>query len=96
MSGTKEGQIEIDFGKVTSSDSAGASKYEVAGRLYWEAHIFAPSFVSFTTNGFFDRQGYEEPQLPSKEVQILLAWLIPVIVVLLLIALICYIRHRDH
>jgi hypothetical protein len=38
--GQKEGEIDIDLSKLTDSDSKGLSRYEVAGRMYFEAHVF--------------------------------------------------------
>jgi ATP-dependent Zn protease len=78
------------------NDTKGTTRFEVAGRLFWEAHVFAPSYTSYTTNGFFDKLGYKEPQLPSETTEFLLKLLIPIAVVLILIGVLCYIRHRDH
>lgn len=33
--------------------------------MFWEASIFANSVMSFTTNGFFEKEGYVEPKLQS-------------------------------
>jgi uncharacterized membrane protein YdcZ (DUF606 family) len=38
--------------------------------MYFEAHSFAKGFVSFTTSGFFDQEGYEEPQRTKAEIAI--------------------------
>lgn len=96
ISGETEGELEINFAEVRANDTAGTTRFEVAGRLFWEAHVFAPSYTSYTTNGFFDRQGYQEPQLPSETTEFLLKLFIPLGVVLILIAVLCYIRQRDH
>ena len=47
--------------KVQLTDQQLGSKFEIGGRLYFETAIFAPNYISFSTNGFFDRQGYVEP-----------------------------------
>lgn len=54
LSGEKDGSIEVDFRKMRDSDLAGDTKFEVKGRLYYEAHIFGNKISSFTTSGFFD------------------------------------------
>lgn len=59
--GKKEGSIEIDFAEMINKDEAGESNFEVAGRLFFEASVFGLTFTSYTTSGFFDRLGYEEP-----------------------------------
>ena len=56
----KSTQENFDY-KVQLTDQLIGSKFEIGGRLYFEAAIFAPNYVSFSTNGFFDREGYEEP-----------------------------------
>ena len=66
IAGNDEGSIEVDFSKLVARDKSGNSTFEVAGRVFWETRISSPSFLSYTTNGFFDREGYEEPQLPSE------------------------------
>ena len=80
---------------MADQDATGATRFEVAGRLFWEAHIFAPSHTSYTTNGFFDKEGYEEPQLPSETAELLMKLLIPLAVLIILVAVLCYIRRRD-
>lgn len=76
-------------------DKVGSTKFEVAGRIFWEAHIFAPMYNSFTTNGFFDREGYQEPQLPNESLELALSWIIPIVIVLFILAIWCFIRRRD-
>ena len=78
-----------------ANDAAGTTRFEVAGRLFWEAHVFGPQLTSYTTNGFFDKAGYEEPLLPSETTELLLKLFIPLAVVLALVAIVCYIRQRD-
>jgi len=46
---------------MTLRDQKDGSQFEVGGRMYFEVHSFGNGFVSFTTNGFFDKEGYEEP-----------------------------------
>ena len=36
----------------------------VGGRAYFEANLFGYQTSSFTTKGFFDQLGYEEPMKP--------------------------------
>jgi H+/Cl- antiporter ClcA len=33
--------------------------------MFWEASVFASSVISFTTNGFFEKEGYVEPKISS-------------------------------
>lgn len=65
INGEKEGSIMVDFSKMSQSDSRNESKYEVAGRMYYEAHAFGYHVSSFTSAGFLDRQGYKIPKLES-------------------------------
>jgi hypothetical protein len=61
--------------------------------MYWEAHSFSNGFVSFTTNGFFDKEGYEEPQISATALALAnLTWLWWVIgcIVLLVVVSSCY------
>ena len=57
--GTKEGKIMVDFNQMVKSDLEGKSRFEVAGRMYYEAHAFGYLLNSFTSSGFVDRLGYE-------------------------------------
>ena len=68
LTGKKEGSLEIDFAKMSSSDRANDSKYEVAGRMYYEAHAFGLNLNSFTSQGFVDRIGYKKPILTSSTI----------------------------
>ena len=63
LSGSKEGTIDIDFSKMTNSDKKHKTKFEVGGRMYWETYIASGGYQSFVTNGFFDKEDYEEPQI---------------------------------
>ena len=54
LSGDKEGQVNIDFSKLTESDALGESQYIVGGRLYYEADVIGYRISSFTGKGFFD------------------------------------------
>ena len=58
--GNREGVIDIDFNKMTERDLNG-TKFEVGGRMFFEAHVFGIGLTSFTTNGFVDKEGYVEP-----------------------------------
>jgi hypothetical protein len=59
----KEGSIDIDFNQMTKRDSRDGTKFEVGGRMFFEAHVFGDSYTSFTTNAFLDKEGYVEPQI---------------------------------
>mmetsp|Transcript_5732 Transcript_5732/g.9831 ORF Transcript_5732/g.9831 Transcript_5732/m.9831 type:complete len:360 (+) Transcript_5732:595-1674(+) len=61
ISGLKEGEIEVDLGKLSASDRENGSKFENGGRVYFEASAFSSGFKSFSTNAFLDMEGYEEP-----------------------------------
>ena len=61
MAGQKSAAVEIDFGALLESDEAGLSRFVVGGRVYFEANLFGYQTSSFTTKGFFDQLGYEEP-----------------------------------
>lgn len=69
--GNKEGTIEVDFSLMEESDRANKSRFEVAGRMYYEAHAFGYLLNSFTSSGFIDRLGYEIPYLRSTKLMAL-------------------------
>lgn len=74
--GNKEDEIQVDFNRMTQRDAADGSKFEVGGRMYFEAHCFATGYVSFTTNGFLDKEGYVEPQKSAAVIAVSkLTWL---------------------
>lgn len=57
--------------------------------MFWEATIFANGVISFTTNGFFDKEGYVEPKLSSasgKAAAILIPLLVGAITIMLGVA----------
>lgn len=90
--GTEEGQLKLPFPDLVKSDLAGFSHYEVGGRMYFEAHVKAPTFGSYVTNGFFDRAGYEEPQREVSNFPIALSVGLGITFILVFIALFCYCR----
>ena len=61
IAGLQEGSIEVDFNKMTMSDTNQKTRYVVGGRLFFEAHVFGNGYTSFTTNAFLDKEGYVEP-----------------------------------
>ena len=69
ITGQKEGEIEIDFSKMQKSDAAKKSRFEVAGRVYYEAHVFGYKVSSFTSSGFLDREGYEVLPITSSKLE---------------------------
>jgi hypothetical protein len=71
ITGQKEGQITIDFSVMSKSDSAKKSMFEVAGRVYYEAHVFGYKVSSFTSSGFLDREGYQVPVVSSSRINTL-------------------------
>ena len=90
--GLGEGQLTIPFYDLVSSDMAGASKYEVGGRVYFETHVKAPMFSSFVTNGFFDRQGYEEPVREINNFPVALYVCLGLALIVAAAVIICYCR----
>ena len=85
IAGLEEDSVTIDFTKMTTSDKAKRSLFEVAGRMYFEASVFGAGIVSFSTNGFFDREGYQEPVNPSVKRWEILKIVLPILGVLFLI-----------
>jgi len=69
LTGLKENSIELDFSKLEQSDSTGASRFVNGGRVFFEANIFGYHTYSFTTKGFFDKEGYEEPKLKDSGIR---------------------------
>ena len=92
MLGNTEGEIDVDFSRVVRSDNETGSRFEVGGRVYWEAYVTSddrPEFQSFVTNGFFDREGYVEPTLGDNAVGSFVSeYLIIIIGVLLVVSII--------
>ena len=64
IGGYKNGSITIDFNRMSSRDKNNGTKFLVAGRMFWETHVFnQPKGIrSHSTNGFFDLEGYVEPK----------------------------------
>lgn len=85
IAGNKEGNITIDFSKMQKLDQETDSKYVVGGRMYFEASVSGDAFSSFTTNGFFDQEGYKEPLLTSSKYKLVLKIAIPTTVFLIII-----------
>ena len=61
----------IDFDQMRRSDSQRKSMFEVAGRVYYEAHVFGYKVSSFTSSGFLDRQGYQPEEVTSSKLRFL-------------------------
>ena len=53
------------------SDSQRKSMFEVAGRVYYEAHVFGYKVSSFTSSGFLDREGYIPEEVSSSKLKFL-------------------------
>ncbi len=85
IAGLKESSLQIDFTEMTKKDKAGYSKYEAAGRMYFEVSAFGAGVTSFSTNGFFDREGYKEPVKSSVKRSRVLKIVLPILGVLLLL-----------
>ena len=60
--------------------------------MYFEAHVKAPMFSSYVTNGFFDRAGYVEPEREISNFPVALSIGLGVAFIIVLIACICYCR----
>ena len=39
MLGKTEGTIDVDFSRIVDADKQTGSKFEVGGRVYWEAYV---------------------------------------------------------
>lgn len=88
----KEGFFEIDFLDLVKSDELGQSRYEVAGRVYFETNIKGQNWNSFMSNGFFEREGWVEPQRELYNFPVFLYIVLPILIFLLLLAIGCYCR----
>ena len=53
---------------MSKSDLTKKSMFEVAGRVYYEAHVFGYKVSSFTSSGFLDKTGYEAPAISSSKI----------------------------
>jgi len=94
IAGLTENTIEIDFAELTKTDREKTTAFEVAGRVYFEATVFAPGYSSFTTNGFFDREGYVEPQRDANKLPGYLMFLLPAAAALLIVAMCCCYKRQ--
>ena len=90
IAGLKEGSLEVNFNQMNQSDIVNGTRYNVGGRLFFEAHAFSPAYTSFTTNAFLDQEGYSEPQLVRTGGQIVLAWLPAALLILVATSLTLY------
>jgi len=95
IAGLTENTIEIDFAELTKTDREQTTAFEVAGRVYFEATVFAPGYSSFTTNGFFDREGYVEPQRDANKLPSYLVFLLPAAAALLIVAICCCYKRQQ-
>lgn len=62
LTGIKEGSQIVNFAAIPKDAD---SRYEVGGRIFFEATVFGQGIISFTTNGFFEKEGYKEPMQKS-------------------------------
>ena len=53
------------------SDEQRKSMFEVAGRVYYEAHVFGYKVTSITSSGFLDREGYMPVEVSSSKLRFL-------------------------
>ena len=65
MNGLVPLEFEINFNDLLMADSTGETRFVVGGRAYFEGLVFGTNTVSFTSRGFFDQLGYQEPSLPN-------------------------------
>jgi len=88
IAGLKEGTLDVNLAEVMEADSGPNTKFEVAGRLFWEMHAFSQNLLTFSTNGFMDKEGYTEPLLDTESNK--LQHFAILIVVLLIVSLVIY------
>ena len=55
LDGRKEGKLKVKFSKMAKQDAQAGSKFEVGGRMFFEATVFNNSMFSHVTNGFLDK-----------------------------------------
>ena len=77
INGTNESWLDIHLARLVTLDEQTGSRYEVAGRMFFEATVFGEIHTSYVTNGFFDRNGYEQPLLSTQKQLEFLKILIP-------------------
>ena len=91
IAGNTPGNLTVDFNKMTLRDLNNGTRFEVAGRMYFESHAFGNGYNSFTTNGFFDKEGYVEPQMsPSAIAMAEYYWVWIAVALPLVLLLTCY------
>jgi len=74
MAGLRNATVEVDLPALLESDAAELSRFVNGGRVYFEANLFGYQTSSFTTKGFFDQLGYEEPSKPLFNKTVLQTW----------------------
>ena len=42
--GNREGSLDIDFSKIVQKDKTMGSKFEIGGRVFWEAYVSSYQF----------------------------------------------------
>ena len=95
--GLKNGTLRVKWDNILASDAKNASKYVVAGRVFWEANLFYPNTTTFVTSGFFAQKGYEEPRLDSisgTDAKGIVLGIIAALIVIVVVVL-CYKRHQK-
>ena len=99
LAGTKEATIELDFSKLEESDASGETRFVVGGRAYFEANLFGFHVSSFTTKGFFDKEGYEEPKANNLSNRAAVWWAsistTLILLVILVIVVLYYCRKQS-
>lgn len=69
------------------SDLAKESLYEVAGRVFYEAHVFGYRVTSFTNSGFLENENYVMPPISSTKIEFVKSHIIEISSLLTLIVL---------
>lgn len=88
--GKKEGTLPFNFQQLVNMDEQGLSKFEVAGRVYFESHVLGFKWRSYSTNGFFDREGYEEPIRDDVNFPVYWYAILAIVCLLFFSAIVCY------
>lgn len=71
------------------------SLFEVAGRVFYEAHVFGYRVTSFTNSGFLEDMHYEMQPISSSKLEFLKRHILEISILLTIIGLYKHYKNRP-
>lgn len=78
-----------------TQDATGDTYYVVGGRAYFELLVYGTNTLSFTSRGFFDQLGYEEPSRINATFWIEVGVAGLALIALIITTIYCCISHKK-